>query len=84
MSEFTRFRVQQLTPACGAELLDCDLSKFDDTLIKEVRAALLKHRVVFFRDQDLSQEAHIEFAGQFGDLEIHPAKIGRASCRERV
>ena len=48
MSEFTRFRVQQLTPACGAELLDCNLSKFDDTLIEEVRVALLKHRVVFF------------------------------------
>ena len=73
MSEFTRFRVQQLTPACGAELLDCNLSKFDDTLIEEVRVALLKHRVVFFRDQDLSQEEHIEFAAQFGDLEIHPA-----------
>jgi taurine dioxygenase len=73
MSEFSRFRVKQLTPACGAELLDCDLSKFDDTLIEEVRAALLKYRVVFFRDQDLSQEAHIEFAGQFGALEIHPA-----------
>ena len=73
MSEFSRFRVKQLTPACGAELLDCDLSKFDDTLIEEVRAALLQHRVVFFRDQDLSQEAHIEFAAQFGDLEIHPA-----------
>ena len=40
MSEFTRFRVQQLTPACGAELLDCNLSKFDDTLIEEVRANL--------------------------------------------
>ena len=54
MNEFSRFRVKQLTPACGAELLDCDLSKFDDTLIEEVRVAL-QHRVVFFRDQDLSQ-----------------------------
>ena len=73
MSEFSRFRLKQLTPACGAELLDCDLSKFDNTLIEEVRAALLQHRVVFFRDQNLNQEAHIEFAAQFGDLEIHPA-----------
>ena len=73
MSDFSRFRVNQLTPHCGAELLDCDLSNFDDTMIEEVRAALLKHRVVFFRDQDLSREAHIEFANQFGDLEIHPA-----------
>ena len=73
MSEFTRFRVQQLTPACGAELLECDLSKPDETLTAEVRAALLKYRVVFFRDQNLNREEHIAFADGFGDLEVHPA-----------
>ena len=73
MTDYSRFRVQQLTPACGAELLDCDLANFDDTLIEEVKDALLRFRVVFFRDQDLSQEAHIAFAAEFGDLEIHPA-----------
>ena len=73
MSEFTTFRAQPMTPTIGAELLECDLNKFDATMIGEIRAALLKYRVVFFRDQDLSQEAHIEFARQFGELEIHPA-----------
>ena len=55
MSEFTRFRVQQLTPACGAELLECDLSRPVETLTAEVRASLLKYRVVFFRDQNLNR-----------------------------
>ena len=73
MSGFTRFQVQQLTPACGAELLECDLSKPDETLTAEVRAALLKYRVVFFRDQNLNREEHIAFADGFGDLEVHPA-----------
>ena len=73
MSDYSRFELRRMTPAIGAELLGCDLNKVDDTLVAEVRDALLKHRVVFFRDQDLSREAHIEFAGRFGDLEIHPA-----------
>ena len=73
MSQFTKFRVQQMTPAIGAELLDVDLRDFEDTLIAEVRAALLKYKVVFFRDQDLTRPQHIEFARQFGGLEIHPA-----------
>ena len=73
MNEFTKFRVQQLTPAIGAELLDVDLRSFDDTLIAEVRAALLHYKVVFFRNQDLTREQHIDFARQFGGLEIHPA-----------
>ena len=73
MTEYSSFRAQPMTPTIGVELLDCDLNKFDATMIEEIRAALLKYRVVFFREQDLSQEAHIEFARQFGDLEIHPA-----------
>ena len=73
MTDFSTFRARPMTPTIGAELLDCDLNKFDATMIGEIRAALLKYRVVFFRDQKLSQEAHIEFAAQFGSLEIHPA-----------
>jgi taurine dioxygenase len=63
-----------LSPAIGAELIGADLSNFDDTLVSEVRAALLKYQVVFFRDQhDLTREKHIKFASRFGELEIHPA-----------
>ncbi|MCR9194213.1 MAG: TauD/TfdA family dioxygenase [Hyphomonas sp.] len=73
-TEFTRFEPRLLSPAIGAELIGADLTQFDDTLVEEVRAALLKYQVVFFRDQhDLTREQHIAFARAFGDLEIHPA-----------
>ena len=73
-TEFTKFEPRLLSPAIGAELIGADLANFDDTLVKEVRAALLKYQVVFFRDQhELTREKHIGFASQFGDLEIHPA-----------
>ena len=41
--------------------------------IPQIRAALLKHGVIFFRDQDLTTAQHIAFARHFGKLEIHPA-----------
>ncbi|MEL6726851.1 MAG: TauD/TfdA family dioxygenase [Pseudomonadota bacterium] len=73
-TEFSKFEPRLLSPAIGAELLGADLQNFDDTLVKEVRAALLKYQVVFFRDQhDLTREQHIAFANAFGELEIHPA-----------
>ncbi len=73
-TEFTKFEPRLLSPAIGAELIGADLQNFDDTLVNEVRAALLKYQVVFFRDQhDLTREQHIAFAHAFGELEIHPA-----------
>lgn len=67
-------RIEPMTPAIGAEILDIDLAA--DTIadsIPQIRAALLKHGVIFFRDQQLTQEQHIAFARHFGELEVHPA-----------
>lgn len=65
--------ISELTPHIGAEIGNVDLKSVSADQIAEIRAALLEHQVVFFRDQDLSPEEHIEFARNFGDLEIHPA-----------
>lgn len=65
--------ISQLTPHIGAEIGNVDLKSVSADQIAEIRAALLEHQVVFFRDQDLSPEEHIAFARNFGDLEIHPA-----------
>ena len=65
--------ISELTPHIGAEIGNVDLKSVSADQIAEIRAALLEHQVVFFRDQDLSPEEHIAFARNFGDLEIHPA-----------
>lgn len=66
--------IHPLTPAIGAEILGIDLAAPDIAdSIPDIRAALLEHGVVFFRDQRLTQEQHIAFARHFGELEIHPA-----------
>ncbi len=37
-----------------------------------MRALLLKHKVLFLRDQDISRAEHVAFARRFGQLEDHP------------
>lgn len=73
-SQFTRFEVRPLTPTIGAELLGIDLGQeLDDAMIADIRAALLAHKVIFFRDQNIDRAQHLAFARRFGPLEIHPA-----------
>ncbi|REG49817.1 taurine dioxygenase [Paraburkholderia sp. BL6669N2] len=66
--------VEQLTNAIGAELVGVKLADaiHDDGLFAEIRANLLKHRVLFLRDQDISRAEHVAFARRFGELEDHP------------
>jgi taurine dioxygenase len=67
-------RIEQLTYALGAELTGVNLADTirDEGLFAEIRAALLKHRVLFLRDQEISRAEHVAFARRFGELEDHP------------
>ena len=67
-------RVKQLTCAIGAELVDVNLADAarDDGLFQEIKAALLRHKVLFLRDQCISRADHVAFARRFGELEDHP------------
>src|ERR1700755_419372 len=62
-SEENNMRVEQLTCAIGAELVGVNLADAvdDDGLFAEIRAALLEHRVLFLRDQDISRAEHLAF-----------------------
>lgn len=67
-------QVEQLTCHIGAELSGVKLADavHDAGLFAEIRAQLLKHRVLFLRDQDISRADHAAFARRFGELEDHP------------
>ncbi|EHP39847.1 taurine dioxygenase [Cupriavidus basilensis OR16] len=67
-------RVEQLTCAIGAELTGVKLADaiHDSDLFAQIRAALIRHRVVFLRDQDMTRAEHVAFARLFGELEDHP------------
>ena len=67
-------RVEPLTGAIGAEVSNVNLgvASRDSGLVAEIRTLLLKHKVLFFRDQDFTRAEHVAFARHFGDLEDHP------------
>ncbi len=67
-------QINQLTCSIGAELTGVSLADVarDDSLYAEIKALLLRHRVLFFRDQDITRDDHVAFARRFGDLEDHP------------
>jgi taurine dioxygenase len=69
----TSFSVEPLAPAIGAEIGNIDLSApLDEDQYLALRAALLKHKLLVFRDQDITAEQQVALARRFGELEIHP------------
>ena len=67
-------KVQPLTCSIGAEVDNVHLgaASRDPALMEEIRSLLLQHKVLFFRDQNISRAEHIAFARYFGELEDHP------------
>ena len=70
----TRIKVEPLTASIGAELFDVNLGDASrhPALAAEIKALLLKHKVLFLRNQDISRGEHVAFAEYFGQLEDHP------------
>ena len=67
-------KVEPVAPALGAEISHVSIANAveDDELFAEIRALLLRYRVLFFRDQDISPATHVAFARKYGSLETHP------------
>ena len=67
-------RVEQLTVNIGAELSGVSLADAasDEALFAEIKALLLKHKVLFLRGQAITPAEHVAFARRFGELEDHP------------
>jgi alpha-ketoglutarate-dependent taurine dioxygenase len=65
--------IRPLQPTIGAEIGGVDLRyPLGDAARDEIKAAILRYKVVFFRGQDLDRDQHAAFARQFGPLYTHP------------
>ncbi len=70
---FERIGVTPVSPTLGAEIEGVDLARpLDDATFAEIERAFLAFKVVFFRNQAVSVEQHLELARRFGELEEHP------------
>jgi alpha-ketoglutarate-dependent sulfate ester dioxygenase len=70
----TDVEVQPVTPRTGAVVSGVDLaSGLSDEEVAAIRDAILAHRVVFFRDQNLDADQHLAFAQRLGSVtRAHP------------
>lgn len=72
MTTYQNIAVTPIAGALGAEINGVHLGKLNDAAFSEIRAALLEHQVIFFRDQELTRDEHKAFGRRFGGLHIHP------------
>ncbi len=75
--------IRKISGTLGAELSGVDLSaNLSDEVIAQIRAALVEHQVIFFRDQTLTPAQQVDFGKRFGPLNIHPYVAGMADHPE--
>lgn len=67
------FTVEPIGPTIGAELHGIDLTRpLDDESFRRLEEAIVRHKVVYARDQFLTPAQHVALGRRFGDLEVHP------------
>ena len=64
-------KVELLSGALGAEITGINLRDTSDNNIKIIKDLLWEHKVIFFREQDISHQEQIDFAKCFGPIEHH-------------
>lgn len=65
-------KVINLTKHIGTEIVGLQLSELSDKQRDELALLIAERVVVFFRDQDLSPQKHLELGRYFGQIENHP------------
>ena len=70
-----RITVTPYAPALGAEVRGVDLADgLDERTYREVRQALLRYQVLFFKEQsEIPARTQVEIGKMFGQLHMHPA-----------
>ncbi len=70
----SNYQINKLTPNIGAEIIGKDI--FDNltkTVCDKIYETLIEHKVIFFRNQEITNKQHIRFAKSFGEIEPpHP------------
>ena len=67
-----QWQIKRLAGALGAEVTGIDLTAATDNDIQDIKSLLTEHKVLFFPQQNISPEQHVEFGHNFGQLEDHP------------
>lgn len=77
MSDYQTITVEPVTPRIGAIISGVQLNgDLGNQQFQEIHDALMRHEVIFFRDQHMTLEQHKAFGALFGQLDVHPGSPG--------
>ena len=68
------FEVERLGAGLGAEIHGLDLREPTPETFAALEAALIEHKVIVVRGQQLNTEQHVRMSRLFGELEVHPMR----------
>ena len=75
--QFDALDVRPLTKNIGAEVSGLDLTQpLSNKVVDELHAAMARHQVLFFRNQQIDHESHKRFGRYFGELAYHSGVSG--------
>jgi len=74
VENISSLQVKPVAAHIGADITGVDISRpLADETVHAIRQALLKHKVIFFRDQKLDHAAQVAFTARFGQVTYaHP------------
>ena len=65
-------KIQRLSAALGAEVTGILLPEVGSEEAERIHALLIEHQVLFFPNQFVSPQEHLNFGRHFGPIEGHP------------
>lgn len=69
---YTHVVATPIASAMGAEISGVDLRDVPDAAVDEIKDALFRHKMVFFRNQQLTDEEQLRFTRQIGPASLDP------------
>ncbi|MEE2783346.1 MAG: TauD/TfdA family dioxygenase [Pseudomonadota bacterium] len=69
---YETLKATPITGGIGAEISGVDLRDLSDGLIVDPKRVWLDYKVLFFREQKLTQAEHVAYGRALGELEVHP------------
>lgn len=71
--EHQAFTVEPIGPTIGAEIHGIDLTRpLDDDTFRRLEETLVRHKVIYARNQFMTPAQHVALGRRFGELEVHP------------
>ena len=80
--EYNNFKVHPLAGALGAEILDIDLNKINDSIFEEIYKAFVDYQVIGIPNQNLTPDEYLTFGRRWGEIHHYPYMKGLESHPE--